>query len=115
VLRNTRDVDTKSAKWFVAGFGVAADERFTAVLDSITKAAAVQCGVRRPPTDPGGGDRRPRAEARAKVYKELGYRTAGMVDVNLTVARPMVKAQGHIVQLIGPDGQTMKTLTRYRK
>jgi len=34
---------------------------------------------------------------------------------HLTVARPMVKAQGHIVQLIGPDGQTMKTLTRYRK
>ena len=41
--------------------------------------------------------------------------TAGIVGVNLTVARPMVKAQGHIVQLIGPDGQTMKTLTRYRK
>jgi hypothetical protein len=41
VLRNTRDVHTKSAKWFVAGFGVAADERFTAVLDSITKAAAI--------------------------------------------------------------------------
>jgi hypothetical protein len=51
VLRNTRDVHTKSAKWFVAGFGVAADERFTAVLNSITKAAAVQCGVPHPPTD----------------------------------------------------------------
>ena len=25
---------------------------------------------------------------------------------HLTVARHMVKAQGHIVQLIGPDGQT---------
>ena len=59
--------------------------------------------------------RPPAQEAKGKVYKELGYRTAGMVGVNLTVARPMVKAQGHIVQLIGPDGQTMKTLTRYRK
>lgn len=57
----------------------------------------------------------PAQEAKAKVCKELGYRTAGIVGVNLTVARPMVKAQGHIVQLIGPDGQTMKTLTRYRK
>ena len=57
----------------------------------------------------------PAQEAKAEVYRELGYRTAGMVGVNLTVARPMVKAQGHIVQLIGPDGQTMKTLTRYRK
>ena len=39
---------------------VAADERFTAVLNSITKAAAVQCGVPHPPPDRGGGDRRPR-------------------------------------------------------
>jgi hypothetical protein len=38
-----------------------------------------------------------------------------MVGVNLTVARPMVKAEGHIVQVIGPDGKTMKTLTRYKK
>lgn len=45
----------------------------------------------------------PRPRDKAKVHKELGYRTAGMVGVNLTVARPMVKAQGHIVQLIGPD------------
>lgn len=37
-------------------------------------------------------------EAKAEVYKELGYRLAGMVGVNLAVARPMVKAQGHIVQ-----------------
>jgi len=44
-----------------------------------------------------------------------GRRWPQTVGVNLTVARPMVKAQGHIVQLIGPDGQTMKTLTRYRK
>jgi hypothetical protein len=64
---------------------------------------------------PAVADATPAQEAKAKVYKELGYRTAGMVGVNLTVARPMVKAQGHIVQLIGPDGQTMKTLTRYRK
>ena len=38
-----------------------------------------------------------------------------MVGVNLTVARPMVKAKGHIVQVIGPDGKPMKTLTRYKK
>lgn len=59
----------QSAKWFVAGFGVAADERFTAVLNSITKAAAVQCGVPHPPTDRGGGDRRPRAEG--GVHEEV--------------------------------------------
>ena len=64
---------------------------------------------------PAVADATPAQAAKAKVYKDLGYRTAGMVGVNLTVARPMVKAQGHIVQLIGPDGQTMKTLTRYRK
>jgi hypothetical protein len=46
----------------------------------------------------------PAQEAKAEVYRELGYRMAGMVGVNLTVARPMVKAQGRIVQLIGPDG-----------
>ncbi|MGH8626199.1 MAG: hypothetical protein ACREYC_13345 [Gammaproteobacteria bacterium] len=40
--------------------------------------------------------------AKAEVYKELGYRQAGMVGENLAVARPMVKAQGHIVQIIGP-------------
>jgi hypothetical protein len=38
-----------------------------------------------------------------------------MVGVNLTVARPMVKAQGHMVQVIGPDGKATKTLTRYKK
>jgi hypothetical protein len=59
----------QSAKWFVAGFGVAADERFTAVLNSITKAAAVQCGVPHPPTDRGGRDRRPRAEG--GVHEEV--------------------------------------------
>jgi len=57
----------------VARFGVAADERFTAVLNSITKAAAVQCGVQcgvpHPPTDRGGGDRRPRAEG--GVHEEV--------------------------------------------
>jgi hypothetical protein len=31
------------------------------------------------------------------------------------VARPMVKAKGHIVQVIGPDGNTVKTLTRYKR
>jgi hypothetical protein len=35
----------------------------------------------------------------------------GTVGLDLTVTRPMVKAKGHIVQLIGPDGKTMKTLT----
>jgi hypothetical protein len=55
----------------------------------------------------------PAQEAKAEVYKELGYRTAGMVGVNLAVAYPMGKAQGHIVQLIGPGGNTVKTLTRY--
>jgi hypothetical protein len=49
-------------------------------------------------------------EAKAELYKELGYRLAGMVRVNLTVARPMVKAKGHIVQIIGPDGKTTKTV-----
>ena len=53
--------------------------------------------------------------AKAEVYRELRYRIAGMVGVNLTVARPMVKAKGHIVQVIGPDGKPMKTLTRYKK
>ena len=53
----------------VARFGVAADERFTAVLNSITKAAAVQCGVPHPPTDRRGGDRRPRAEG--GVHEEV--------------------------------------------
>jgi hypothetical protein len=57
----------------------------------------------------------PAQEAKAEVHRELGYRTAGMVGENLTVARPMVKAQEHIVQLIVPDGPTMKTLTRYHK
>jgi hypothetical protein len=47
----------------------------------------------------------PAQEAKAEVYKELGYQVAGMVGVNLTVARPMVKAQGHMVQVIGPDGK----------
>jgi hypothetical protein len=49
--------------------GVVADERFTAVLNSITKAAAVQCRVPHPPTDRGGGDRRPRAEG--GVHEEV--------------------------------------------
>jgi hypothetical protein len=57
----------------------------------------------------------PAQEAKAEVYKELGYRPAGMVGETLAVARPMIKAQGHIVQLIGPDGKTMKTLTRYKR
>ena len=38
---------------------------------------------------------------RPRVYKELGYRQAGMLSVNLAVARPMVKAKGHIVQRWG--------------
>jgi hypothetical protein len=33
-------------------------------------------------------------EAKGEVYKELGYRQAGMVGVNLGVACPMVKAPG---------------------
>lgn len=41
----------------------------------------------------------PAQQAKAEVYRELGYRVAGMVGVNLAVARPMVKAQEHIVQL----------------
>ena len=53
---------------------------------------------------PAVADATPAQQTKAKVYKELGYRTADIVGVNLTVARPMVKAQGHIVQLIGPDG-----------
>ncbi|MGQ0594755.1 MAG: hypothetical protein ACT4QB_19605 [Gammaproteobacteria bacterium] len=53
----------------------------------------------------------PAQKAKAEVYKEC---VAGMVGVNLTVACPMVKAQGHIVHVIGPDGKTTKTLTRYR-
>jgi hypothetical protein len=57
----------------------------------------------------------PAQEAKAEVYKELGYRTAGMVGQDLMAARPMVKAQGHIVQVIGPDGKTTKTLYRYRR
>jgi hypothetical protein len=55
----------------------------------------------------------PAQEARAEVYRELGYRIAGMVGQDLMVACPMVKAKGHIVQLIAPDGRTVKTLTRY--
>lgn len=45
-------------------------------------------------------------EAKAEVYRELGYRVAGMGRSDLAAARPMVKAQGHVVQLIGPDGKT---------
>jgi hypothetical protein len=55
----------------------------------------------------------PAQEAKAKVYKELGYRTAGMVGVNLLVVCPTESRSGHIVQLIGPGGNTVKTLTRY--
>ena len=47
----------------------------------------------------------PAQEAKAEVYKELGYRLAGMVGEHLTVARPMVKAQGHMVEVIGPTGR----------
>ncbi|MDQ3774842.1 MAG: hypothetical protein M3461_11005 [Pseudomonadota bacterium] len=35
--------------------------------------------------------------------------------MNLTVACPMVKAKGHIVQLIGPDGKTTKALYRHKR
>jgi hypothetical protein len=38
-----------------------------------------------------------------------------MVGEHLTVARPIVKAKGRIVQLIGLDGKTTKTLYRYRR
>lgn len=54
-------------------------------------------------------------EAKAEVYKELRYRLVGMVGQDLTVARLLVKAKGHIVQVIEPGGNTVKTLTRYRK
>jgi hypothetical protein len=53
-------------------------------------------------------------EAKAEVYKELGYRQAGMVGVNLAVARPMVKAQGLSSSSSG-HGKTTKTLTRYKR
>jgi hypothetical protein len=57
----------------------------------------------------------PAQEAKAEVYKEVGYRVAGMVGVNLTVARPMVKAQGHMVHVMGRTARLTKTLTRYKK
>lgn len=44
-------------------------------------------------------------EAKAEVYKELDYRLVGMVGEHLTVARLMVKANGHIVQVIGVTGR----------
>jgi hypothetical protein len=65
--------------------------------------------------EPGEGAVIPAQEAKAEVYKELGYRLIGMVGQDLTVARPMVKAKGHIVQVIGPGGNTVKTLYRHRK
>lgn len=37
----------------------------------------------------------PAPEAKAESTRELGYRVAGMVGVNLTVPRPMVKAKAH--------------------
>jgi hypothetical protein len=54
----------------------------------------------------------PAQEAKAEVYKELGYRTAGMVGVNLLlVATPTKGRKRHIVQVIAPDGTTSDTLT----
>ena len=51
-------------------------------------------------------------EAKAAVHKELGYRTAGMVGVNVFVACPMKNRKGHIIQVIAPDGTTSDTLIR---
>jgi hypothetical protein len=58
----------------------------------------------------GGTLMTPAQEAKAEVYKELGYCLVGMVGVNLSAARPMVKPKGHIVQVIGPDGDTTKCI-----
>ncbi|MDQ3773982.1 MAG: hypothetical protein M3461_06250 [Pseudomonadota bacterium] len=43
---------------------------------------------------PGEGAVTSAQEAKAELYKELGYRLIGMVGQDLTVARPMVKAKG---------------------
>jgi hypothetical protein len=56
----------------------------------------------------------PAQEAKAEVYKELGYQVAGMVGVNLTVARPMVKARGTWSRSLGRTARLTKTLTRYK-
>ncbi|MGH8591827.1 MAG: hypothetical protein ACREXX_21685 [Gammaproteobacteria bacterium] len=57
--------------------------------------------------------RRREHTAKAKVYKELGYRQAGMVGENLAVVRPFKgQRKGQTVQLIGPAGITVEMLTR---
>lgn len=55
----------------------------------------------------------PAQEVKAKAYMELGYRIAGEVGEMLTVARPLPSGKkGFIVQIIGPSGKTVRTVTR---
>jgi hypothetical protein len=54
----------------------------------------------------------PAQEEKAAVYKELGYRPAGMVGKHLT-ARPMKTRKRFTVQAIAADGKTGDTLFRY--
>lgn len=57
----------------------------------------------------------PSQEAKAGVYKALGYRVAGEVGEFLTVAKPLPSGKnGYIVQVIAPNGKTVKTMTRRR-
>jgi hypothetical protein len=53
----------------------------------------------------------PAQEAKAEVYKELGYRLVGNGWSRPDGHPPHGQGQGAHVQLIGPDGKTMKTLT----
>jgi hypothetical protein len=62
---------------------------------------------------PGQGTMTPAQEEKAAVYKELGYRPAGMVGKHLT-ARPMKTRKRFTVQAIAADGKTGDTLFRYR-
>lgn len=55
----------------------------------------------------------PAQEVKAGVYKELGYRVAGEVGEFLTVVKPLPSGKkGYIVQIIAPNGMTIRTLTR---
>ena len=48
-------------------------------------------------------------EAKARLYRELGYRLAGMVGVNLTVVRPLKSGcKGFCVQVISRTGRRLR-------
>lgn len=57
----------------------------------------------------------PAQRAKVKVYSNLGYKPLGMVDEMATVVLPLPSLRrGGIVQVIAPDGSTIKTFVRRR-